>query len=471
MDRHDRTTRGVELDVSLSGVPRGRRGAHLADQLRAAIVSGRLEADGALPSSRQLATDLGVSRGLVVEVYAQLAAEGHLATTSGSGTRVAPRPHPTRPSMPERKASISTARLSFATNNPGHPDPALFPRRDWHRALAAALRELPDADLSYGDPRGLGELRTALAGYVARVRSIIASPEQVIVVNGFAQGLVCIARHLVRVHGDPVVAVEDPGSVGTVEQLMAWGVRVVPVRVDDAGLDVDALDRSDAVAVVVTPAHQYPTGVTLAPHRRHALVAWARRREALIVEDDYDAEYRYDRAPLTSLHNLDPDLVIAAGSISKSLSPALRLGWLIVPGHLADPLTEIKASIDLGAPTIPQAALARFIGSGGLDRHIRRTRGVYRRRRDALVGSLRDHAPDLDVDGIAAGLHVLIRLDDDMDENDLAVRARKLGLDAQPLGRYRCHRGPQGLVLGYARQPPHRLQQAVAELFGEPDRV
>jgi GntR family transcriptional regulator/MocR family aminotransferase len=412
-------------------------------------------------------------------VYTQLAAEGHVATALGSGTRVAERARPTGPPGPAGRLASAWAPMpdplprAFATSNPGRPDPALFPRREWQRALAAAVRELSDADLSYGDPRGLAELRVALASYVARVRSIAASPEQVIVVNGFAQGLVCVTRLLVRVHGEPAVAIEDPGSTGTIDQLTAWGARVIPIPVDAAGLDVGALDRSAAQAVVVTPAHQYPTGVTLAPDRRHALIAWARRRDALIIEDDYDAEYRYDRAPLTSLHNLDPDRVIAGGSTSKSLSPALRLGWLTVPAGLADTFAEIKASIDLGAPTIPQAALARFITSGSLDRHIRRTRSVYRRRRDALVNTLHDSAPGLHLDGIAAGLHVVIRLDDDVDENELAERAVRLGLDAQPLGRYRCRPdrlGLNGLVLGYARQPPHQLQRAVAELFGDPDR-
>ncbi|CAN5764521.1 PLP-dependent aminotransferase family protein [soil metagenome] len=418
------------------------------------MLADRLEPGTALPSSRRLAEDLGVSRGLVVEAYAQLVAEGHLVATQGSGTSVAPHPSPPPPS------GHAVAARRFATDNPGHPDPALFPRREWGRALTAALRELPDHEFSYGDPRGLAELRVALASYLGRVRSIAVTPDQVVVVNGFAQGLVCIARHLAQRSTDAIVAVEDPGSVGTAETLRAWGAHVIGVPVDGAGLDVTALDKSGAGAVVVTPAHQYPTGVTLTAERRHALVDWAQRNDGLILEDDYDAEYRYDRAPLTSLHTLDPQRVVPAGSVSKSLSPALRLGWLVAPTHLADHLTEIKAAIDLGAPTLPQAALARLITSGALDRHIRRTRTHYRRRRDALVNTLRDRATGVRIGGIAAGLHVVVHLDCNADEHDIAEHARGLGLDAQPLGRYRHQPGPAGLVLGYAKRTPEQLRHA-----------
>ncbi len=446
----------------MAGVARGHRGAHLVGVLRAAMLAGRLAPGTALPSTRRLADDLGVSRGLVVEAYAQLVAEGHLVATHGSGTSVAPHPSPPPPPGPV------VAPRRFVADNPGHPDPALFPRQEWARALTAALRELPDDQLSYGDPRGLAELRAALAGYLGRVRSITVRPEQVVVVNGFSQALVCITRHLTHRNSDVIVAVEDPGSTGTVETLQAWGASVIGIPVDGAGLDVAALETSGAQAVVVTPAHQYPTGVSLTAGRRHALVDWAQRHDALILEDDYDAEYRYDRAPLTSLHTLDPLHVVPAGSMSKSLSPALRLGWLVAPTHLADHLADIKAAIDLGAPTVPQAALARLITSGALDRHIRRTRTHYRRRRDALVDTLRDRAAGIRIGGIAAGLHVLIHLDRHDNESDIAEHARRLGLDAQPLGRYRHHAaGPAGLILGYATRTPEQLRHAAALLAKE----
>ena len=416
-------------------------------------MSARLTPDSSLPSSRRLAADLGVSRGIVVDAYAQLVAEGHLLTSNG-GTRVV--------GQPTTAPSDHVVRSPKRAPNPGRPDPALFPRREWGRAEAQALREIPDSDLSYGDPQGLYELRATLADYLGRVRSIRTHPDQIVIVNGFAQGIALLTRHLALGNPRPLVAVEDPGSTGTVDQLLAWGADIVPIPVDQAGLDVAVLERTDAVAVVVTPAHQYPTGVTLAPSRRIALVEWARRRDAVIIEDNYDAEYRYDRAPLTSLHALDPHRVIAAGSTSKSLSPALRLGWLAVPPLFADALAEAKAMMDLGAPTLTQATLARFIAGGHLDRHIRRTRTVYRHRRDVLIDALGGR---LEVDGIAAGLHVMVRLDADRvadrDERTIADAARTAGLDAQPLGLYRHRSGPSGLVLGYGTNTPDQIRLAV----------
>ncbi|MEO7398278.1 MAG: PLP-dependent aminotransferase family protein [Ilumatobacteraceae bacterium] len=464
----DRTTFAVEVPVSLSGVQRGRRGAHLANELRNAIVTGRLTAGTRLPSSRDLAGDLAVSRGVVVTVYEQLVGEGHLSTGPGRGTRVCGR------SSPAARASPDAAPFRRASSNPGQPDPALFPRRDWLRAYGAAMRALPDGDLSYGDPKGLLRLRVELAAYLARVRNVRTDPDQVIVVNGFAQGLVCVVRHLVTRHGTPRIAVEDPGSVGTAVQLQSWGATVIPIAVDGEGIDTDALEISRADAVVVTPAHQYPTGVTLAASRRLALVDWADRHDALIVEDDYDAEYRYDRAALTSLHALAPHRTVVAGSTSKSLAPALRLGWLVAPGHLADEFTAIKEKIDLATATIEQAALAHFIADGSLDRHLRRTRVLYRQRRDILLDEIGSVLGPMRVSGIAAGLHVLIDLaatDSDevpdervLGEDELAERARACGLDAQPLKRYRHVPGPPGLLLGYGMSTPAQLREAIRRL-------
>jgi GntR family transcriptional regulator / MocR family aminotransferase len=458
----ERTTRGVHVDISLNEVPRGRRGRSLADSLRNAVLTGTLPAGASLPSTRALAADLGVSRGVVVDAYAQLVAEGHLDSQQGSGTRVGRR----RSTAPDDRTANGSgpAVRQLAGQNPGQPDPALFPRREWLRSLSHASAELPDAAFAYGDMQGLHELRTAIAGYLGRVRSIVTDAGHVIIVNGFAQSLACIATMLVRRRADPAVAVEDPGSSGVVDQLRWWGVRPIRIRVDDRGLDVSELARRQVDAVVVTPAHQYPTGVTLAPERRHELVDWANRTGALIIEDDYDAEYRYDREPLTSLHALDPERVIAAGSISKSLSPSLRLGWMVAPAPVVAELAEIKGNMDLGTAALDQAALADFITSGALDRHLRRSRARYRQRRDALVTELRRRAPATEIAGIAAGLHVLVVLDEDVDELTVAQHARTLGFAAQPLGRYRDAPGPPGVVLGYAALTPERIRAAAAEL-------
>jgi GntR family transcriptional regulator / MocR family aminotransferase len=446
----------------LEGVARGHRGRALADSLRTAVLTGALPPGTPLPSTRTLAEDLGVSRGMVVEAYDQLVAEGHLEAEHGSGTRVARRPSRGGDGPPARRREPGVRQL--AGNNPGQPDPALFPRQEWLRATSRATARLPDAAFTYGDMQGLLELRTALVHYLGRVRSIVADPAQVIVVNGFAQTLACLATLLLRRGASPAVAVEDPGSRGLVDQLRWWGVRVVHVPVDERGLDVDVLARRRVQAVVVTPAHQYPTGVTLAPERRQALAEWATQTGAIVLEDDYDAEYRYDREPLTSLHALCPEQVIAAGSVSKSLSPSLRLGWMVAPPSLVVGMAEVKGNIDLGTAVLPQAALADLIESGALDRHLRRSRARYRQRRDALVAELRRHVPDIDIAGIAAGLHVLVRLDPGVDEDAVAARARSLGFVAQPLGRYRHAPGRPGVVLGYAALTPDRIRVAASEL-------
>jgi GntR family transcriptional regulator/MocR family aminotransferase len=450
--------RGTELDLSLDGVPRGRRALSLADALRRRIADGTLRPGTQLPSSRQLAHDHGVSRGLVVSVYEQLVAEGHLTADGGSGTSVADLTHDL--SAP-RRARIEVP--AVAGMNPGQPDPALFPRREWQRAGQRALADLPDLAFAYGEPRGHLPLRSALRGYLGRTRGVDTDEDRILVTSGFAQCLNIVVQTFTRREGRAVIAVEDPGSAGAAAQLTWLGARVVPVRVDGRGIDVAELRRTDAQAVVVTPAHQYPTGVTLASERRHELVDWARSTGGVIVEDDYDAEYRYDRAPLTSLHALGSQHVIAAGSVSKSLSPSLRLGWMVAPDDLVPDLAAAKANADLGTSVLTQATLATFIDVGALDRHLRRTRTVYRRRRDRLIHGL--GASELDVSGIAAGLHLVLALPPSSDAGELAEHARRLGFAAQPLDRYRHRPGPPGLVLGYAALPEHAIDSAAAALL------
>lgn len=457
----ERTTlrrRGAEVDISLAGVPRGHQSKTLTSALRRRIVDGTLRPGTDLPSTRQLAQDLGVSRGVAVSAYEQLVAEGHLTAGRGSGTSVADRAVGAAASPRPRIDVPAVAGL-----NPGQPDPALFPRLEWQRATQQALARLPDGAFAYGDARGHLPLRSALRGYLGRTRGIVTDEDRIIVTNGFAQSLNLVVEVLARRDGRAVVAVEDPGSAGASAQLAWLGAEVVPVGVDARGIDIGALSRTRARAVVVTPAHQYPTGVTLAPERRHALLVWARTAGAIVVEDDYDAEYRYDREALTSLHALGPDHVIAAGSVSKSLSPSLRLGWMVVPDDLVADLAAAKANADLGTSVPLQAALATFIDGGALDRHLRRTRIRYRRRRDALVDGLRA-LRDIEVSGIAAGLHVLLGLPLWADADAISETARALGFSAQPLRRYRHQPGPPGVVLGYASLSPPELGAAAAEL-------
>src|SRR5215471_5848055 len=309
--------------------------AQLEDQLRHAIRSGRLAAGDRVPSSRALATALGVSRGLVQDCYAQLIAEGYLVSRGGSATRVATAA--SRPESTSLAPASAPARLAadFAS---GVPDLASAPREAWAWAVREACRTAANNEFSYGDPRGSPRLREVLAGYLRRVRAADTTAAQVIVCSGMAQGLGLVLRTLAG-QGLARVAFEDPGSPASMTATAAWaGVEAVPVPVDDSGVDVGALDTTGAGAVVLTPAHQWPTGVVLAPERRLALVEWATRTNAVIIEDDYDAEFRYDREPVGALQGLAPDLVVALGTVSKSLAPVLRLGWIASPPRLTGPL-------------------------------------------------------------------------------------------------------------------------------------
>jgi GntR family transcriptional regulator/MocR family aminotransferase len=336
----------------------------------------------------------------------------------------------------------------------------LFPRRDWLAALRHALSTATAAELgSYPDPAGPPLLRTALSEYLGRVRGAIAPPERVIACAGVAQGMGLAAAALAA-SGVRRIAVEDPASPGTREVLAANGLKVEPVPVDRNGIDAAALSRSGAEAVLVTPAHQYPTGVVLSPQRRTALLAW----DGWILEDDYDAEFRYDRAPVSALQGLAPDRVIYVGSVSKTLSPALRLGWLVAPGGLVDDLRERKRLADLGCATLDGLALARLITTGGYDRHLRRARIAYRRRRDALAGALHPHH----IAGAAAGLHLTLVLPDrDAEQRAAAGNVLVSTLSEHYLGEPTA----AGLLLGYAALPEPALTAAARALTLVPSPV
>ncbi len=421
----------------------------LEHSLRGAIRQGRLKPGTRLPSSRALATDLGISRGLVVEAYAQLTGEGYLEARQGSGTRVAVHAgHP--PSPPDRgpaPARTTTPRIDF---RPGAADASGFPRSAWAASLRRATLTAPPASLGYPDPRGVPEARAALAAYLGRVRGVDVEADGLLITSGFAQGLALLARALPARYSR-AVAVEDPGSPGAVGQVQRAGLRPVPVGVDAEGMRVDQLAASAARLALVTPAHQFPTGVVLGPRRRAELLAWAAGSDALVLEDDYDAEFRYDREPVGALQGLAPDLVVYGGSLSKTLSPALRLGWLVPPRHLLAALVDAKYDADLGSPTLEQLAFADLLSSGAYDRHLRAGRARHRRRRDALVRALARHAPSLRVRGTAAGLHAVVELPAGTDEEDLVRRAAAAGIGLYGLGGFHlAGRSPTpGLVLGY----------------------
>ena len=454
-----RTSSSLDLMVGLrrdGGLPLR---AQLEGQLRGAVRAGRLTPGALLPSTRTLARDLGVSRGVVVDAYAQLAAEGYLVATQGAPTRVsetavAPRGAGELP--PEERPP----RFDF---RPGGPDVALFPRDAWAASVRRALREAPDARLDYGDPRGAPELRRALAAYLGRVRGVACEPGRVIVTSGMAQGMAILGR-AVMAAGGRRVGVEDPGSGPGRAQLASTGLEPVPVAIDASGIVPAALEASAADVVLTTPAHQFPTGVVLAPERRTALIDWATATGGLVMEDDYDAEYRYDRAPVGAVQGLAPERVLYAGSVSKTLAPALRLGWLVAPEHLVERLARAKAEDDLGTPVIDQLALADFLERGGLDRHLRRTRLTYRARRDALIAALARHLPTVRPSGAAAGLHLVAHLPGGTDEPTVLGAARARGVGLAGLAEHRVLPAPPALLLGYGRIAEPAIEAGVREL-------
>lgn len=431
-------------------------------QLRNAIRSGRLGAGERLPSSRVLARELGLSRGLVQECYAQLLAEGFLVARSGAGTSVSSGACAPVPDAARRIERISTPRIDFRL---GSPDLASFPRQDWMWAMREASRTVAASDLGYGDPRGSRRLREVLAAYLRRVRGALADPESIVVCAGFAQGMYLLLNALRR-DGVECVAFEDPGHSDDRETVAFLGAKPIPVPVDQNGVEVRALARSRARAAILTPAHQSPTGVVLSPERRRAIVAWAQRQDATIIEDDYDSEFRYDREPVGALQGFAPHTVALVGTVSKSLSPSLRLGWIVCPPRMLDAVMTEKHRTDRGSPVLEQLALATLIESGRFDKHLRRMRRVYSARRQALIDALALHAPGVRVTGLAAGMHAVAHLPEGLDEHAVATAARERSVGVYPLGGYRLRSGafPPQLALGFGNLSESSIRRGIAAI-------
>jgi len=412
-------------------------------------LAGAQGAGGGLTGARAAGRGLAGARAAGGGLTGARAAGGGLAGAQGAGPLLVP-------AQWRERAEIDLS--------PGVPDLSGFPRAAWLRAERLVLEQASVADLGYGDPRGSQALRTELAGWLARTRGLRAGPGDIIVVTGVAQALALLARVL-RARGQGEIAVEDPGSRGARDDLAYWGLRPVPVPVDEHGLRVGELARGQARAVLLTPAHQFPTGVVLAPQRRRDLLDWAATADGLVVEDDYDAEYRYDRAPVPALHASAPGLVAYAGSTSKTLAPGMRLGWLVPPAPLHADLVEAKYASDLGSPALPQLVLARLIAGGELEQHIRLVRKRQRSRRDALLRALREDLPQARVQGVAAGLHLLVTLPGLAgQDSELAEAIMRAGVLVQPLSWHRIRPGPPGFVLGYAAHTPDRLREAARRI-------
>jgi len=434
--------------------------SQLEDQLREAIRHGRVRAGERLPSSRALARELGLSRGLVQDCYAQLLAEGYLTARTGSATTVAPCAA-VEPDVAPPVPPVTRLLTDFEL---GLPDLASFPRSDWLQALREACRAAPTASFGYDDPRGAPVLREVLAAYLRRVRAAAADPERTVICAGFAQGL-AVALRVLAGEGVRRVGFEDPGYADTGPAAAARaGLEPVPVPVDERGIDVRALATADVQAVVLTPAHQWPTGVVLAPDRRMALAAWAARQGAVIIEDDYDAEFRYDREPVGALQGIAADRVIALGTVSKSLAPSVRLGWMLCPPRLVGPIAEEKRSSDRGSPGLDQLALATMIRSGRYDRHLRRMRVVYARRRDALADALARHAPQVRLSGLAAGFHAVAHLPVSAAEQAViaAARERSVGLYGMSAFRSDGATAPPRLILGFGNTSERSIRAGIA---------
>jgi len=446
----------VDLDIEFrAGVPLRRQLEHA---LRTAIRSGRLVAGSTLPPSRELADELSVSRGVVVDSYSQLTTEGYLTARRGSATRVAVLPPPVRP--PARRQLSPPTRYRYELR-PGLADYHRFPRAAWKSALVRALRDLPDGRLTYADHRGVPELRNAVAEYLARMRGVVVDPELVVICCAASQALT-VLWHVLRGRGVRRVAIEDPGWRWQRYTAEMAGMEAIPVRVDADGLVVDDLVSAGVDAVVMTPAHHYPTGVVMTPSRRAALIAWARQRQALIVEDDYDVEYRFGRPPMASLQGLAPDLVAFVGTTSKTLAPALRLAWMVPPAHLIDDVENALLVAGVTSPTLDQIAMASFIENTALERHLRAMRRRYRAKREVLIAALAAHMPGVRVGGTAAGLHLVAWLPDGADEHATAMRAR-----ARSVGLHELHRhctthapSPPALLLGFALPTESELADA-----------
>jgi GntR family transcriptional regulator / MocR family aminotransferase len=450
--------KGLDLHVDLSGT---RVRAKLEHELRDAIRSGRLRPGTRLPSSRTLAADLGVARNTVAEVYTQLVAEGWLAARTGSGTVVASRAVTPGATTVMDDADLGRPRYDLRA---GEPDLSMFPGREWLAAARLAVKDAPDHLLGYGDPRGLAQLRMVLAGYLARVRGVHADPGRIVICSGFAHGLDVVCRAL-RATGHGALAVEEYGHALHRNIIAGHGLSLRLLPVDASGALISANHGADAM--LLTPAHQFPLGVALSPARRRALTG----ADAIVIEDDYDGEFRYDRQPVGAVQALAPDQVIYAGTASKSLSPGVRLGWLVVPPRLLDP---VVAAMSGGPSAVDQLTLASFIASGAHDRNIRRARLVYRRRRDKLVTAMAGLG--LRVSGISAGLHANLEFGQKELERVVTSRAADHGVAVSGLAEFAAAAPTEsaptesavvqraGLVIGYGRPPDHAYTVALARL-------
>jgi GntR family transcriptional regulator / MocR family aminotransferase len=448
----------VELLVALDRGQRVPLSDQLATQISSAIRRGSLKEGSNLPASRTLAAELGVSRGVVTAAYAHLVAQGYLLTQTRSVPRVAAvRPVPTSRPPGRTKVRVDFTMLS--------PDLSLLPRGAWKRALIDTVQTAPLSAFDYGDPRGERELRAALADFLGRTRGLIASHEQIIICQGTVQAMDVACQTLVE-HGAGLLAIEEPCANEVRRCAGRAGLRVEGIEVDLDGLRTERLLSSDAEAALATPAHQFPTGSVMTKARRETLAAWLSSPGRFLIEDDYDAEFRYDAEPMAALQGAFPDRVLYLGSASKTFAPGLRLGWLVVPDVLIETASSMKWALDAGSPSLNQLAFARVVVSGAFERHLVKARSEYRRRRAALRAGLAGEIPHSSVEGASAGMHLVLRLPDDLDREALELAAELARMKLESVEGFLSDppRSVRRLVLSYARLHPSRARTAAKAL-------
>ena len=433
----------------------------LTTALRRAIREERLRAGAKLPPSRLLAAELGCSRWIVTEAYSQLVIEGYLSSRVGSGTRVRESAHAASDDRPHLKPPGKRSTFDLT---PGLPDLAAFPRREWASACRDMVATISDEDLTAPDPAGHFTTRNAVADYLCRVRGAAGDAHNVVITTSATEGLLRICRTL-RQRGIRIIAVENPTWPRIARTITDAGLELAAIDVDAEGLIVPHLYRNTSVgAVIVTPGHQYPTGVALSDRRREALLAWARESDALIIEDDYDAEFAYERRPASVLQCSAPERVALVGSVSKTLSPAVRIGWIFGPQGLCRDIVD--ADDRLGTPPVFfQLALAQLIETGVYSRHLQRSRLRYRQRRDRLLDAIRRQLPDAHVGGAAAGSHVVLKFGHLTDGPSVVMRAAKRNVELTALeDHYIAAPKQRGLVVGYGNLADDRVEAAIEQL-------
>jgi GntR family transcriptional regulator/MocR family aminotransferase len=437
----------ADLDLHLD-VAETRPARALERALRDAIAAGQVPPGGRLPTSRGLAADLGIARATVAEVYGQLTAEGWLESRVGAGTWVA-QTAAQGPAGRETAAPGSGPLPYFG----GIPDTSLFPRREWAAAARRAADVTATAELGYPDRRGSLRLRQELAAYLRRTRGAQANAERVIIGQGFS-GLLTLVCHALAVAGARTLAVEEYGHAAHRQIAAAAGLDLIPLPVDAEGADVARL-RPDIDGVLLTPAHQFPTGVPLSPARRRAVTAWARQSGGLVIEDDYDGEFRYDRRAVGALQGMAPDHVIYIGTSSKALAPAVGLGWAVVPQARMAMLLAQRPLLGEARDTLNQVTLAEFIAAHSYDRHVRRMRAGYRPRREYLAARV----PAARLAGVPAGIQALVVLPDGTDPGRVTAAGLRRGLAFSALREYAASGGgarPAAVVLGFGASPATR---------------